>query len=134
MAPRRSGNGSYSGPGGLKHPGMAPAQGGPHPPIISNSISKPIIPITVDTLKEDTTANMMTATMELAEKVMRIEERTLFLGEVIRVGRGTPDVENFVKKQENIRHETKENRTTDKYPPFKICLIFNPAHSCTRGQ
>ena len=111
MAPKRSGNGSYSGPGGLKHPGMAPAQGGPHPPIISNLISNPIISITVDTLKEDTTANMMTATMELAEKVMRIEERTLFLGEVIRVGRGTPDVENFVKKQEKIRHELKENRT-----------------------
>ena len=45
MAPKRSGNGSYSGPGGLKHPGMAPAQGGPHPPIISNSISNPIIGI-----------------------------------------------------------------------------------------
>ena len=31
MAPRRSGNGRNSGPGGLQHPGMAPAQGGPRP-------------------------------------------------------------------------------------------------------
>ena len=40
-----------------------------------------------------------------------IEERSVFLGDVIRIGRGTPDVENFVRKQENIRHELKENRT-----------------------
>ena len=40
MAPRRSGNGKCSGPGGLKHPGMAPAQGGPHPSTkSSNSIT-----------------------------------------------------------------------------------------------
>ena len=54
---------------------------------------------------------MMTATMELADKVMRIEERTIFLGEVIKVRRGTPDVESFVRKQGDIRHESTENRT-----------------------
>ena len=109
MAPRRSGDGRQGGPGGLKHPGMAPVKGGPHPS--NQSKTSQNIPITVDTPKEDTTANMMTATMELAEKVMMIEERSVFLGDVIRIGRGTPDVENFVRKQENIRHELKENRT-----------------------
>ena len=66
---------------------------------------------TVDTLMRDTTANMKLATMELAEKVMVIEERTIFLGDLVKMRRGTKEVENYVRKQENIRHESKENRT-----------------------
>ena len=66
---------------------------------------------TVDTLSRDTTANMKLATMELAEKVMVIEERTIFLGDLVKMRRGTKKVENYVRKQENIRHESKENRT-----------------------
>ena len=66
---------------------------------------------TVDTLMRDTTANMKLATMELAEKVMVIEERTIFLGDLVKLRRGTKEVENYVRKQENIRHESKENRT-----------------------
>jgi hypothetical protein len=43
----------------------------------------------VETSQEDTTATMKLATMVLAEKVMKIEERTVFLGDLIRIKRGT---------------------------------------------
>ena len=42
---------------------------------------------TVDTLMRDTTAKMKLATMELAEKVMVIEERTIFLGDLVKMRR-----------------------------------------------
>ena len=47
--------------------------------------------------------------MELAEKVMVIEERSTFLGELIKIGRGTREVEGFILKQEKLRHELSEN-------------------------
>ena len=34
----------------------------------------------------------------------RIEERTLFLGELVKIRRGTKEVENFVRKQGGLRH------------------------------
>ena len=51
--------------------------------------------------------------MDLAEKVLVIEERTLFLGDVIKLRRGTKEVENFIRRQEKIRHESKENVTRE---------------------
>ena len=47
--------------------------------------------------------------MELAEKVMILEERTTFLGDLLAIRRGTREVENFVRKQEKLRHEPREN-------------------------
>ena len=52
---------------------------------------------------------MKMRTMGVAEKLMRIEERTLFLGELVRINRGTKEVENFVRKQGGLRHEQWEN-------------------------
>ena len=51
--------------------------------------------------------------MELAEKVMVIEERSTFLGELIKIRRGTREVEGFILKQEKLRHELKENVTRE---------------------
>ena len=42
-----------------------------------------------------------------------IVERTTFLGELVKIGRGTKEVEGFVKKQENLRHELSENVTRE---------------------
>ena len=93
MGPRRSGTGRLGTPGGLKTPEMAP-MGGTPPKIISNSIDD-----TVDTSKEDTTALLKSTTIQLSEKLLKVEERTLFLGELVRTRRGTKEVENFVQKQ-----------------------------------
>ena len=60
------------------------------------------IELTVDTLEGDTTASLRQATIDLAEKVLVIEERTLFLGDVIKLRRGTKEVENFIRRQEKI--------------------------------
>ena len=109
MAPRRSGNGRHSEPGGYQHPGMAQGKGD-H--VSSNHLNSAMsYSNTVDTLSRDTTANMKLATMELAEKVMVIEERTIFLGDLVKMRRGTKEVENYVRKQENIRPEYKENKS-----------------------
>ena len=51
--------------------------------------------------------------MILAEKVVVIEERTVFLGDLIKIRRGTREVERYVRKQEELRHESKENMTRD---------------------
>ena len=51
--------------------------------------------------------------MELAEKVMVIEERSTFLGELLKIGRGTREVEGFILKQEKLRHELSENVTRE---------------------
>ena len=56
---------------------------------------------------------MKRATMDLAEKVLVIGERTTFLGELIKIRWGTREVEGFVRKQENLRHERKENVTRE---------------------
>ena len=69
--------------------------------------------ITVETSKEDTTASIKHATMNLAEQVVVIEERTVFLGDLIKIRRGTKEVEGYVRKQEGMRHESKENMTRD---------------------
>ena len=44
---------------------------------------------------------------------MVIGERTTFLGELIKIRRGTREVEGFVRKLENLRHELKENVTRE---------------------
>ena len=51
---------------------------------------------------------MKLATMVLAEKIVEIEERTVFFGDLIRIKRGTREVEEYVRKQEALRHESKE--------------------------
>ena len=53
-----------------------------------NSKTNRSLDVTVDTLSGDTTASMKMRTVGMAEKLMRIEERTLFLGELIRINRG----------------------------------------------
>ena len=71
------------------------------------------IEIIVDTLEGDTTAHLKQATMDMAEKVLIIEERTTFLGEMIKMGRGTKEVEGFIARQENLRHESIVNVTRE---------------------
>ena len=83
----------------------AQAQGGP----LSNNTDRNSIDVTVDTLSGDTTAKLRQTVMRLAEKVMLIEERSTFLGDLLKIKRGTREVEAFFKKQDNIRHELKEN-------------------------
>ena len=41
--------------------------------------------------------------MDMAKKVMRGEERTVFFGELLKLGMGTKEVEGFVKKQAKLR-------------------------------
>ena len=109
MAPRRSGRGRSQ-----QHwsntPSNAQEEDQQH---LSSSYSvKSNFGITVDTLQGDTTA-LKQATMELAEKVMVIEERSTFLGELLKIGRGTREVEGFILKQEKLRHELSENVTRE---------------------
>ena len=59
--------------------------------------------------------------MELAEKVMVIEERSTFLGELIKIRRGTREVEGFILKQEKLRHELKENMTREEAEMMVEC-------------
>ena len=106
MAPRRSGNGRCKQHGGRVSPAHAQNDDLYH---LSSSTNNKIIEVTVDTLEGDTTASLKQATMELAEKVVTIEERTTFLGDLIKVRRGTREVEKFIKNQENLRHEGVEN-------------------------
>ena len=51
---------------------------------------------------------MKLAAMKLAERVVEYEERTIFLGDLIKIKRGTREVERFVRKQEALRHEAPE--------------------------
>ena len=107
MAPKRSGGGCYRRHRVGQHPASAYRKDdniSSSSNYISSNIDSP-----VDTLEGDTTATLKHATMELAEKVVVIEERTIFLGDLVRIGRGTKEVEGFIKKQANIRHESKEN-------------------------
>jgi hypothetical protein len=42
-----------------------------------------------------------------------IEERTKFLGDLIKLGRGTKEVEGFIARQEKLRHESYVNVTRE---------------------
>ena len=109
MAPIRTGRGRHHQHEGLraaKGSALAHGRGDPRPHPASKAKS---IDFTVDTLEGDTTAYLRQTTMALAEKVMVIEERTIFLGDLLRIRRGTKEVENFVRRQGNLRHELKEN-------------------------
>jgi hypothetical protein len=89
-------------PGDETISGMAnPTQEG----IPSSSSSTNNICITVDTSKEDTTAQLKQQTITMALKVMRCEERNVFIGDLIRSGMGTKEVENFISNQEYLRRE-----------------------------
>ena len=111
MGPRRSGHGRLGKPGISTNPGLAQEQGGPHPSVSKHQTKSNYS--TVETSNEDTTASIKHATMILAEKVVVIEERTVFLGDLIKIRRGTREVERYVRKQEELRHESKENMTRD---------------------
>ena len=90
-------------PGGISS-GMARAEGSPPSSLHQQTQSNLF---TVDTLSRDTTA-LKQATMDLSVKLLVIEERTTFLGGLIKLQRGTKEVERFVRIQESIRHESKE--------------------------
>ena len=107
MAPRPSGDVRYKQHGGRGSPARARQEDVHHPSSSNNVHSN--FEVTVDTLERNTTASLKQATMELAEKVVTIEERTTFLGDPIKVRRGTKEVEKFIKNQENLRHEGVEN-------------------------
>ena len=59
---------------------------------------------TVDTTQVDTTA-LKQKTIAMAIKVMRSEERNVFLGDLMGLRLGTREVENFISKQERLRRE-----------------------------
>ena len=99
MAPRRSGRPFPQRVKGT-NPGMT--QGGSNFP--PNQHQHQLSSSTVDTsFQEDTTANMKRTTTAMAIKVMRREETSVFLGELIGLHLGTREVENFVKNQEKLR-------------------------------
>ena len=114
MAPKRSGGGSYQRHRVPKDSASANSKGSNISPA-NNDNSNNIIDSPVDTLEGDTTASLKQATWELAEKVMVIEERTIFLGDLISIGRGTREVEGFIRKQEKLRHEKPENISVDEW-------------------
>ena len=70
-------------------------------------------PTTDNILMRDTSANLKQATMDLSVKVLVIEERSTFLGDLLKLRRGTREVERYVRKQESIRHESKEYMNRD---------------------
>ena len=77
MGPRTSGISLSPTPGDTSISGMAQAEGSPystHTPKTQSNFP------TVDTLLRDTTATLKQTTMDLAVKVLVIEERNTFLG------------------------------------------------------
>ena len=88
MAPRTSAGLSKKS-GGKCTSGITDGKGGP-PSKLNSFVSSN--EVTVETSKEDTTASMKQAVMTLAEKVVTIEERSLFLGDLISIKRGTKEV------------------------------------------
>ena len=58
---------------------------------------------TEDTANTDTTAKLKHRILDLAKRVMRGEERTVFFGVLLKLGMGTKEVEGFVKKQARLR-------------------------------
>jgi hypothetical protein len=105
MAPTRSRKVRYQELQVTNNPAGAQADGGHHH---QHPKTQSIVP-PVDIAEANTTANLKRTAMALAEKVMFIEERSIFLGDVLKLNRGTREVENFVRKQEGIRHENVEN-------------------------
>ena len=106
MGPRRSGTAKHRESGDLNISGMTPTEGNP---LSSQNIKTKSSSNTVETSsREDTTASMKLAAMKLAERVVEYEERTIFLGDLIKIKRGTREVERFVRKQEALRHEAPE--------------------------
>ena len=95
-------------PGVTNTSAMAHSGGDPRP---SKPQTKSNV-ITDDTSKEDTSA-MKQAVIVLAEKVVQIEERTTFLGDLIIIKRGTREVESFVRKQEALRHEGRDKMSRE---------------------
>ena len=92
MAPRRSGKVRVHELQVDYHSAGALDDGDPHSH--SRIKTQSIVP-PVDIPEGNTTANLKRTVMALAEKVMCIEERTTFLGEVLKMRRGTREVENF---------------------------------------
>ena len=99
MAPKRSGRPIPNKARRKSTSGLAQVMEGP-PSTNQNQNSS-----TVDTSREDTTANMKRTTLAMAVKVMRSEERNVFLGDLVRLHLGTKEVERFVRKQEKLRRD-----------------------------
>ena len=62
---------------------------------------------------EDSIAKVKSAVEGDWMKVVKAEERSKLLRELVRQGLGTNDVENFVKGQENLRFEIGKGRGGD---------------------
>ena len=58
---------------------------------------------TVDTGLPDTTAKLRYRVLDMAQKVMKGEERSVFFGELLKMEMGTKEVENFVRGQCGLR-------------------------------
>ena len=108
MAPRRPGH-SLSKKPGVNHISAMAQSGGGH---LSSKPKTQSIVLTDDTFKKDTSATKQTV-IALAEKVVLIEERTAFLGDLITIRRGTREVERFIRKQEGLRHEEKKRMSRE---------------------
>ena len=99
MAPRRSGRPFPQGARGITTPGMAQSEEFSPPNNQQQNLSS-----TVDTSsREDTTASLKRTTLAMAAKVMRREETSVFLGDLVKLHLGTKEVEGFVRKQEKLR-------------------------------
>ena len=99
MGPTRSGSKSLPNkPRVPKHPATAQVMEGP-----PSQIKTSILVSTVDTPNGDTTDQLKQKTINMGIKVMKCEERNMFMGELIRMGLGTREVENFIVKQEGLR-------------------------------
>ena len=106
MGPIRSGKSLNRKPGAATNSGLAQGKGGPSSQSHDKTKSN-LITVETSTTVEDTTASLKQASMILAEKIVVIEEKTIFLGDLIKLGRGTREVERFVRNQESIRHESR---------------------------
>ena len=100
MGPRRPGDSAKSKPRGKFNPGMVNGKGGPRP----TNIQHTNLCSTVDTSQEDTTA-LKQKTIAMAIKLMKCEERNIFLGDLMGLRLGTREVEIFISKQEKSRRE-----------------------------
>jgi hypothetical protein len=106
MGQRRYGTSKHKDSGDHNISGMTPTEGDPHS---SQNFKIKSSSNTVETSsKEDMTASIKLAAMKPAEKVVEYEERTIFLGDLIKIKRGSREVERFVRKQEALRHEAPE--------------------------
>ena len=100
MGPRISGTVSLpKKPRVKKHPATAVVM--EHPP--SNNLQNSKLSSTVDTPNGDTTDQLKQKTLQMGIKVMKCEERNVFLGDLVGLELGTKEVENFIVKQERLR-------------------------------